>query len=259
MAQKLLPLNDSYAKWATQGTFMPHGQDGATKLGDIEALGGTPTLTEIERYSREYPEKTLTRTDVIQKDMALALTVFSLTPMIRSALFMGSPDSYIEQEAAEGIVKTFTKLVVGRVYGLGYRDVTINSFDDGAAVDPVAFVADTHYRLISETGDFELLAIPAGATKAEVDFDAAKIVSDDEREQFGIMETNGLRGKLTLYGVNDIGEAFHIEYWDVEMRPNGEIAHQGTDEYTQAAFNCRVYADGTKPQRFRYGRVTVIS
>lgn len=69
------------------------------------------------------------------------------------------------------------------------------------------------------------------------------------------MAGSGMRGKLTLWGTNEIGEPVHIELWDVKLTPSGEISLHGGDEYTSATLTARVYGDGSKPARFRYGRM----
>ncbi len=120
------------------------------------------------------------------------------------------------------------------------------------------YVEGTHYRWFGETGDFEWLSKTVGADGGVMEVSAAAITAAEQRQQLGIMATNGLRGKLTLWGANDIGEAVHIEFWDVKLTPSGEVALQGGDEYTQIPLTGRVYADGTKPARFRYGRMTVL-
>jgi hypothetical protein len=258
MANKLRGLgNDNYAKWSLQGVFTPQGDEGGINLGDIEALGYTPNLVEIERYSKEYAEKTLARSDVIQKDAALSFTVLSMIPLVRAALFMDEPEQMLTQSATTKTV-SFSKLVHGRVYATGLRDITITTFDDGAVSDPVTFVEETHYRVISETGHFEWI----GATVAdggEAEVSGAAITDISGRQQFGIMANNGIRGKLDLFGSNEIGTPMHIEMWDVKLTPTGEVALQGADDYTQVQLQGRVYADGAKPARFRFGCVTDLS
>lgn len=258
MANKLRGLgNDNYAKWSLQGVFTPQGEEGGINLGDIDTLGYTPNLVEIERYSKEYAEKTLARSDVIQKDAALSFTLLSLIPETRAALFMDEPDQMLLQSAATKTV-TFSKLVKGRVYATGLRDITITTFDDGSVSDAVEFVEGTHYRLIAETGHIEWI----GATVADggvADVSGAAIAAEAGRQQLGIMAGNGLRGKLDLFGSNEIGTPMHIEFWDVKLTPTGEVALQGADEYTQVQLQGRVYADGTKAARFRFGCVTDLS
>ncbi|WSH00311.1 hypothetical protein U8P71_17295 [Rhizobium ruizarguesonis] len=257
MASKLLGLsNDNYAKWSLQATFQPQGEEGAINLGDIEALTYTPNLTEIERYSREYPEKLLSRSDVIQKDAALSFTVLSLTPFARSILFMDSSENFLEQTTSTKSV-TFSKFQKSRTYSTGLRDITVTNFDDGSA-DPVDFVEGTHYRLLPEIGKFEWIGADA-LTGGTMDVSGAAITPTAGRHQFGIMANNGVRGKLECIGSNDIGTPMHIEMWDVKLTPSGEVDLQGGDDYTQVQFAGRVYADGARDARFRFGMVTDLS
>lgn len=257
MANKLRTLgNENYAKWSLQGVFTPHGEEGGINLGDIEALGYTPNLVEIERYTKETAEKTLARTDVIQKDAALSFTLMSLIPEVRAALFMDEPDQMLTQSASTKTV-TFAKLVKGRVYATGLRNITITTFEDGM-VTPADFVEDTHYRVIAETGHIEWI----GTTVADggvAEISGAAITAESGKQQLGIMASNGIRGKLDLFGSNEIGTPMHIELWDVKLTPSGEVALQGADDYTQVQLQGRVYADGTKPSRFRFGAVTDLS
>lgn len=258
MGQKFLPLDADIAKFVTQGAFTPQGEEGAIKLGDIEACTYTPTYTTIERYSREYPTKTLTASDTIQTDGAVAMTLLSMTKLTYAALFGDAVESVLEQAAAAGQTKTFAAVKVGRIYNLGYRDVTITSADDGSA-GPVAWVEGTHYRAVEETGDIEVLAIPATAgPDLHVEFDAAAILASADRGQWGLMANDGIRGKLTLWGISDIGQNLHVELWDVRLRPTGDVAFQGGDDYTQVQVSGKLFADGSKGNKFRYGRVTAI-
>ncbi|MBB4064052.1 phage tail tube protein [Gellertiella hungarica] len=254
MANKLRGLtNDNYAKWSLQGVFTPHGEEGGINLGDIEALGYTPNLTEIERYTKETPEKTLARTDVIQKDATLNLTLKSITSLVRAALFMDDPEQYLTQSATTKTV-TFAKLVKGRVYATGLKDITVTSFEG----DAVTFVEGTHFRVISETGHIEWIGDTV-ATGGELDVSGAAITVTSGKQQFGLMAGNGLRGKLDLFGSNEIGVPMHIEFWDVKLTPSGEVALQGGDDYTEVQLTGRVYADLSRDARFRFGCVTELS
>lgn len=259
MGQKILPLSgDELAKWAFQGAFQRHGTDGAVKLGDMETIGFSPTYEESERYSREYPTRTLVRSDVKQKDATFTATLMSITGTALGMIFMDDPDQYVAQAAAAEQTRIIEGVKVGRIYNLGKRDVTITSFDDGEN-EPVDYVAGTHYRLVPQTGDVEIVAIPAGAASdAVIEFSAAEIVESDGRQELGLMANNGVRGKLTLWGINDIGVSIHVEIWDIEWRPNGEVQIHGSDEYLQLPVTGRVYADPSQPVRFAFGRITII-
>lgn len=257
MANKWLPLTEDYTKYALQGAFRIHGDEGAYKLGDLEALGYTPEIQELERWSREFAEKTLVRTDPLQKGATLSFTAMSVTDLIRAAYIVDDVGEYLEQTAGTKTL-TFTKFVAGQIYSTDVRDATVTTFDDGEAVDPVEYIEGTHYRWLGETGDFEWLSKTVGADGGVMEVAGAAITAAEGRQQLGIMATSGLRGKLTLWGSNDIGQPVHIEFWDVKLTPSGEVALQGGDDYTQIPLTGRVYADGTKPARFRYGRMTVL-
>ncbi|OHV83650.1 hypothetical protein [Rhizobium sp. LCM 4573] len=257
MANKFLPLTEDYTKYSLQGSFQPHGEEGAYKLGDLEALGYTPEVQEMERWSREFAEKTLVRTDPLQKGATISLTALSISDLVRAAFVMDDVDQFLEQAATTKTV-TFTKFVAGRIYSTGLRDATVTTFDDGAVTDAIEFVEGTHYRWVGETGDFEWLSKTAGADGGEMEVSGAAITAAEGRQQLGLMANSGLRGKLTLWGSNEIGDPVHVEFWDVKLTPSGEVALQGGDDYTQMQFTGRVYADGTKPSRFRYGRMTVL-
>lgn len=257
MAQKWLPLDNDYTKYALQASFQIHGDEGAYKMGDLEALGYSPEIQEIERWSREFPEKTLVRTDPLQKGATLSFTAMSVTDLIRSAFMVDDVEEYLQQAASTKTL-TFTKFIAGRIYSTGARDATVTTFDDGETVEPVEYQEGTHYRWFGETGDFEWLSKTVGSDGGVMEVSVAEITAAEQRQQLGIMATSGLRGKLTLWGVNDVGDAVHIEFWDVKLTPSGEVALQGGDEYTQIPLTGRVYADGTKPARFRYGRMTVL-
>ncbi|KAA1237138.1 hypothetical protein FHL81_10895 [Agrobacterium tumefaciens] len=255
MAQLFTPDLDHYVQMATQARLQPRGADYAESLGDIEAANLTPTLTDIERFSREYAEKTLAATKTIQKDASFTMTCLSLNRTTASMLFMDSDGDKLTQAAVATETKTFTNLKVGRSYNLGKRNVSIISIDDGSE-EPVNFVLDAHYKLVAETGDIEIIAIPSGATQVEVTFSAAAIDEEDDIAVYGLMAGQGVFGKITFYGINDEGVRYQIEFWNVRITVTGSIPLQGGDDYLQVELNVRVYADGTKPSKYRFAKIT---
>ncbi|TAW65438.1 hypothetical protein ELI15_14180 [Rhizobium ruizarguesonis] len=255
MATKFQPRLGDYFRFVTQGTWQPRGTDYEINFGDIETSGATPNLTDIERYSREFAEKTLARSDTIQKDMTLSLTVMSLMREVAQMMWMDADGDLLTQAAVTAQTKTFSNLKVGRIYDLGHVNTSINSADDDGSV-PVVFVEDVHYKHNSELGKVELIAIPASATKLVMEFDAAEIDAEDDIAVYGGMAGQGVFGTLRYYGVSDIGQNFKIEFWNVRIKPSGEISLQGGDDYGQVQLDVRVYADGTKPDKFRFFKVT---
>lgn len=255
MATKFQATLDEYFRFVTQATWQPKGVDYEVSLGDVETSGLTPNLTDIERYSREYAEKTLARTDTIQKDAAMTLTVMSLTDEVAQMIWMDTDGEKLSQAAVTAQTKTFTNLKIGRIYDLGFVNTTINSADDDGTT-PIPFVEDVHYKHVSELGKIELIAIPATATKLVVDFDAAVVDAEDDIAVYGGMSGQGAFGTLRYYGVSNIGKNFKIEAWNTRIKPAGEISVQGGDDYGQVQLDVRVYADGSKPDKFRFFKVT---
>lgn len=255
MATKFQPKLDNYFRFVTQTTWQPRGSDYEINLGDVETSRATPNLTDIERYSREFAQKTLARSDTIQKDMTLSITVKSLSRETAQMMWMDTDGDLLTQNAVTAQNKTFINLKVGRIYDLGHVNTSINSADDDGTV-PVVFVEDVHYKHVAELGKIELIAIPATATKLVVDFDAAEVDEEDDIAVYGGMAGQGAFGTLRQYGVSDIGQNFKIEFWNVRAKPAAEISTQGGDDYGDIPLEVRVYADGTKPDKFRFFKVT---
>lgn len=255
MAQLITAIQDHYVQMATQGAFRPKGAEYAERLGDIQAAPLTPTLTDIEHWSRDFPEKTLVASKTIQKDASFTITLAQIHRTTASFLFMDTDDDKVIQAAVVSETKIFTNLKVGRLYHLGKRNVTINSIDDGGST-PIPFVLDVHYKLAAEPGFIELLAIPGGAEDMEVDFSAAAIAEEDDIATYGLMAGQGAFGAFFFYGINDEGIRYEYEFGNCRVTVTSAIPLQGGDEYLTVELNVRVYADGTKPPKYRYGKIT---
>jgi len=255
MAQHFDPIFDAYFRQVNQATWQPKGDDYEINLGTVKTSGFTPNLTDIEIYTTEYAEKTLARQDTIQKDGTMSMTVASLTRTTAGIVFMDTDEDFHTQPAVLSETKVFENLKVGRIYNLGKSNVTIISADDDSAT-PIEFEEDTHYRLSSETGRMQLRSIPVGAAKLSVNFSAEAVTEADDVAIYGGMSGQGAFGILRYYGISNIGTNFMIEFWNVRLKPTGELSLQGADDYSDVSFEARVFADGSKPVKFKFFKVT---
>lgn len=253
------PLStDLYSIPRVQILFRKKGSTKYINLGDAEAFTITPDLTEIERYSKEYPTRTLARTDVTQRGGTIGLTLLHFTPTLRGAMFMADPTSTLVQTAVLAGSVEFDGVAVGDIYSLGAVDVAVSAVTDGES-SPKAYTAGTHYRVDRRTGFVEILAKPDGAgSDITVSYTAPEITAAAARQSLGLMANTGVRGEIFARGVGDIGPLDEVTLWDVELRPSGDIEIQGGDDYQQIALTGRLYADGTKASGYQYGRIRAI-
>jgi hypothetical protein len=253
------PSDGLYELPRIQVLFRKQGESKFVNLGDTDAFTWTPNLTEIERYGKDSSTRVLRRTDVIQKDATIGMTLYQMTDTARGMLLMAEPDAYLAQDAvADGDV-TFTNPAAGDIYSLGVRDVTLTSVTDGTTPTPVAYVVNVNYKVDRRTGMIEILSVPDGAdTDLVIAYTAPAILETAKRWSGGPMSNNGVRGTLFLRGQGDIGENHEAWFWDVKLRPNGDVAFQGEDDYASIQLTGRCYADGTQPTGYEYGRMTSI-
>ncbi|KQZ50323.1 hypothetical protein ASD54_08695 [Rhizobium sp. Root149] len=254
MAQIFQPDYDSYVHQSAQARFQPRGKDYAESLGDIETAPMTIALTDISRYSREGAEKVLAAVKTIQKETNFTMTIFSLNRTTAALYFMDDLGAKLVQTAVTSETITFQSPKVKRSYNLGKRKVTIISIDDGGD-EPITFVRDVHYKLNSETGDIEIIAVPEGATQIEVTFSAAAITAQDDIGVYGLVANQGSYGKITFYGTHDDGFKYQVELWNCRITTTS-IQLQGTDDFVSLELNVQVLADGTQPPQFRYAKIT---
>jgi len=253
MANVFTPLsNEHYAVPRAQAAFRKHGTEKFVNLGDVESFTLTPNITEIERYSKEYSTRTLARSDVVQKDVTIGMTLLHMTPLIKSILYMADDESVAVQSAISAGSATFAHVEAGDIYSLDAMDVTITEVTAGSTT----LTSPADYKVDRRTGFIEFLKDATGAVTVE--FTAPEIASAAKRASFGLMQTNGVRGELFLRGVGDIGAQHEVRIWDVELRPSGDIEEQGGDDYQQVQITGRVYADGTQAPGFEYGRLRAI-
>lgn len=251
--------NDTYRLPRCQVLFRKQGSTKWSNLGDVEALSITPELTEIERYGKDSSTRVLRRSDVVQKDANGSMTLMQATADVRGMLFMSDPDTYVAQDSVAAGEAEFSAVEAGGIYRLDSLDVTVSAVTDGDDVDPVPFVEGTHYRVDRRTGFIEVLALPeTGDGDMVVTYTAPEITSTEKRQSLGLMSNNGVRGSLFIRGQGDIGPVEEVELWDVEIRPSGDIALQGEDDYASMELSMRIYADGTQAEGYQLGRIRSI-
>lgn len=251
--------NEFYSYGGGQLLLRLRGTTKYVNLGDCESLGISMNIEEIQRYSKEYGVRTLARSDVVQKDGTLNLTLVHMTDLVRGMLYMADPTSYVEQAAITAGSVTFDNVEVGDIYSLGALDVTITSATDGTTTVPVEYSVTDHLKVDRRTGFFEVIGKPDGAdAKLTVAFTAPQITATAKRQDLGLMSTNGLRGELVFRSVASVGPQDEITLWDVELKPSGDVELQGGDDYKQVQLTGRILADGTKPAGYQYGRIRSI-
>lgn len=240
--------------------FQVAGTDREVVLGEGEDFSATPELTESEYRSKSFPRSKMIKKTVFADSVTLEMTLKSLNRRTLAALFMADVDSVLVQAAVPSTTKKFAKPLVGDIFEVGAFDAVFGAVTDGAASSPKQFVLGTHYTTDPATGRLEVIALPnGGAADIAITFTAPAISAADGRQAFGILESRGLRGKLTFRELGAEGPFNWVaEYWDVELRPSGAIPHLGGDEYANVELNGTVYARGGKPAGQEYGRVVVL-
>ncbi|MGN8152533.1 hypothetical protein ACTJK5_09690 [Agrobacterium sp. 22094] len=251
MANIWQPIVDNYAKYSMQVAFQPQGDDGAYKLGDLETATMSYDITEIERWSREDAMPFLARTDVTRKGGTLNMTIFSITEFAKALMAMDDPGQYLTQAAVPSVTKIFPAFRRGRIYSTGVKSSSITEFKD---TDDEEYILDTDYRFFGDTGDFEWIG-PTTTTGGSITVSGSAITATAGRQELGILAGSGQRGRLVMWGTNEIGKPVHVELWSVKLTPTGEINLHGGDDYTSLQVQAKLYGDATKEPRFRYGRM----
>ena len=248
--------NEFYSYGGGQVLFRLRGTTKYINLGDAESLGIAMSIEEIQRYSNEYATRPLARSDLVQKDGTVNITLVHMTDVIRGMLYMAEPTSYVVQEAITAQTVTFDNVEIGDIFKLGARDVTVSAAVDGAGES--YSIAD-HLKIDRRTGFFEVIGKPAEADEQlKVTFSAPQITETAKRQSLGLMSSNGVRGELVFRSVASVGPQDIVSLWDVELKPAGDVELQGGDDYKQAQLTGRILADGTKPAGFQYGQIESI-
>lgn len=241
--------------------IQPAGWDREIVFAEANELSVATELTEAEFRSKSFPRSRLRKKSVFADSVTLTMTLPSLNRFTLAAMFMASPDSYLTQVAIASAPVEFEKPRVGDIFDVGGFGVTIGSVTDGAAGSPKAYVPGVHIGTDPATGRVEVLRIPDGAatTKIAIQRTVPAFTEADARQAFGILSTQGLRCKLAFRELGAEGPFNWLaEFWDVELRPTGELGLLGGDEFSNVELTGTVYAAAGKRPGEEYGRVVVI-
>lgn len=236
--------------------FKPAGSDREVVLGEVEDFSATPELTESEYRSKSYPKSLMVKRSVFATAVSLGMTLKSLNARTLAMLFMANVDSKLVQTAIANGKAEFAAPQVGDIFDVGAFDIAVSR----VATGETAWVAGEHYAVDNATGRVEVLALPSNAATIVITFSAPAITAADNRQAIGILESEGVRGQLSFRELGAEGPFNWLaEYWDVEIRPSGDIPHMGGDEFANIELTGTVYARSGKPAGQEYGRIVTLA
>lgn len=241
----VVPITNKQKLLGGQVVFKPEGRAKYVKLGVIPSFEFTPTLTEVESRSAESGSNDLIGTFVTNKDGSIMMTVESWTADLYSLLFMDEV-KYLSQTASTDIA-ILDDPAAGDVIRIPGINAEISSVTDGDEVAPVTLVVEEHYRFHSESGFFEVIALPAGmtGTQLEIEYELPEVTEADKIIDLSIMAKTGTVGELTVIGVaaeDRYGDEVEQTYYRVEIRPSGSIPSINAEALHQAQLTARVYS-----------------
>lgn len=226
-------------------------------VGDVETFSLSLEVEEVERYGRNFSMKTLRRSDVIQVNATISMSVVDMTKFMRALSVASKDDSFYTQQAVTDNAVTFQNVAGGRVYKVPHMKLASVSVTDGSGL--VEFVPGLHVVVLEDSGYIQVLNTPAGADGSMiVTYDAPAISSSDDMLMAGIGSNFDIRKTVHVVGINAVGPRDMLVLHDVQMRPDGERAFQGEDDYAQLSITGRVFADPTKPEGFQLGHMITI-
>ncbi|MDX1216313.1 phage tail tube protein [Sinorhizobium meliloti] len=234
--------------------FRPTGAQKWIKIGPVESVEFTPSVTTVDQYTNEFGDRRLLRKITTTKEGSVVLNGIQMwTEWLYQALFMASK-KYKTQAVAADQELIVEAVAVGDVVSLPGIKGTISAITDGESV-PVSYVENTHYIFHPATGMIEFIAKPAGAGEdAIVEYDLPAVTAADALLDLAIMETSGTRGEFRYIGITVDGNGDPVDMYlpDVEFLPNGAVAAGDTANANTGSLTGSVYATADKG----YGSVT---
>lgn len=232
------------------------GGDHLIDVGDVEAFSLSLEVEEVSRYGKNSSTKTLRRSDVTQVTATISMSVVDMTKFMR-ALSVASADSgRYTQSSAVGAEVSFTNVAGGRVYKVPHMRLTGVSVSDGSGR---VFTPGVHVVVLEDSGYVQVLSTPAGSdSEMVVTYSAPEIVADDDMLLAGIGSNFDVRKTVHVVGINKIGPRDMLVLHDVQLRPEGDRAFQGEDDYAQLTLTGKVFQDPSQPEGLELGHLITI-
>lgn len=258
MANQLQPLPASGLSVPRANILLADvGTQAFTDVGDCENFTMSLEVEEIERYGKNFSTKTLRKSDVIQVNATISFEVVDFTKFIRS-LSVGADDKgRFTQNAATAETKTFASVAPGKVYKVDHMGISSVTVSDGSGL--VEYIQGVHVIVLNDTGYIQVLVKPEGAdADMVVEYSAPAIVADDEKVMAGIASNMNIRKTIHVIGIGAIGQRDLLVLHDVQMRPEGDRAFVGEDDYATLTITGRVFADVSKAEGLQLGHLITI-
>lgn len=258
MATELRPLPNTNLALPRCNVLI--GDVGGTEfvdLGDVEALSMELSVEEISRYGRNSGTKQLRKSDVIQVDATLTMTVMDMTKFAR-ALSVGGAETSQDQAAQTGLVYAATGAAAGKIYELPEFDVSNVVVQDGIGAE--TYVPGVDYIVLEEAGYVQILSVPAAAdADIMVTYDCGERTGDNAIFMAGIGNAWNVEKAVKIVSINKIGPRDEITFHRVELRPSGSKDLQGQDDYATLELTGRIYVDPSQPSEFALGYMKEVS
>jgi hypothetical protein len=208
--------------------FLEFGGGVLEEVGNIENLEINVDVDRDELDDNRYGTSVTADSQVTSIKVKVSMTLRQMSDRNRALGVMGSL-GYLDQEAAEDVVKTFADAKAGQVFALGGFDLTDISVTDGAAVDPETLVAGTDYLVDAKAGLFQALV----DGKFEVTFSKPAIAAATaKRLKTGIGGNPDIRAGFYFVGTNKNGPKPFVRLWDLRLAPSGARGYSSADRGT---------------------------
>lgn len=222
----VLPImTGNYRTGKGRAYFKKAGTNVWERLGNLRSLSISRNIETAEEYSNETATRTLAHTETIEATYQLSFTAVQFTDRVRS-LSMASDIAYLTQSAGSAVTQAITGGGAVGIYKLDHHDVTVTAVTDGEG-SPTAYTLGTHYRLDSDLGLIEVVAVPDGAGEnLSVTYDHAAVVAGDGRVNLGLGKDTDLAGAFYFRGVAASGDKPSVLFLpNIQLRATGERSY----------------------------------